>query len=448
VAVALLFCAVSSHGQTVTALYNFNGQNSSEYPQAVMLAQGRDGELYGTTTGGGVDGSIFKVSTSRIFVPLFSFDDTDGNVPGAGMTLASDGNFYGVTGFGGSNNNGVLFKISSSGAYTDVYDFEGGTNGATPFAPPIEASNGNLYGITDNVGGAGSVVFQYALSGNFTPIYQFSGAFSGAPLIQASDGFLYGTTFDGGWTHCGTVFKMSTAGESLRSVPFPCNAGGSSPSFGPLLQASDGNFYGTTEEGGVNNQGTIFRMTSDFEISVLYSFLGHTKSTTDGALPVASLIQATDGYLYGTTSKGGNTGAGTLFRLSTSGVYESLYSFNGGTGISPQGNLMQHTNGMLYGTASGGGTNKLGTVYEVNLGLDPFITFVQRTGAVGQTVEILGQQLTGATGVTFNGVPATFSVISPTYAVATVPAGASSGPVVLTTPTATLTSNVNFNVAP
>jgi uncharacterized repeat protein (TIGR03803 family) len=110
---------------------------------------------------------------------------------------------------------------------------------------------------------------------------------------------------------------------------------------------------------------------------------------------------------------------------------------------------MQHTNGMLYGTAEEGGANKLGTVYQVNLGLAPFIAFVQRAGAVGQTVEILGQQLTGATTVTFNGVPATsFTVSSPTFLLATVPSGATSGPVVVTTPTATLTSNVNFNVAP
>jgi len=197
----------------------------------------------------------------------------------------------------------------------------------------------------------------------------------------------------------------------------------------------------------MQNQGTIFRMTPDFQVSILYTFQGHTKSSVDGALPTGGLIQAPDGNLYGTTYKGGATGAGTLFQISTGGAYNLLYSFNGTAGAIPQGTLMQHTNGMLYGTASVGGTNKLGTVYQVNLGLAPFITFVQRMGSAGQTMQILGQQLTGATSVTFNGVPAAgFTVSSPTFLLATVPAGATSGPVVVTTPTATLTSNVNFNV--
>jgi uncharacterized repeat protein (TIGR03803 family) len=441
--------ALSTHsadGQTTTTLYSFTGQ-PAEYPQYVMVAQGRDGQLYGTTTDGGINGSIIKVSTSRIFTQLFSFDNTDGNVPGEGVTLASDGNFYGVTPDGGNSGNGVLYKINSSGSYTVIHSFTGGSDGAIPFAPPIQASDGSLYGTAEFSNAGGATVYRYTpSSANFSVIYQFSSGNIGAPLIQASDGFLYGTTGNGGWAHCGTIFKMSTTGKLLQSVPFPCKAGGASPSFGPLLQASDGNFYGTTIGGGVQNQGTVFKMTPDFQVSILYTFMGHTQSTVDGALPAAGLIQATDGNLYGATYKGGSAGLGTLFRISTSGVYEMLYSFNGATGVAPAGTLMQHTNGMLYGTAGGGGVNRLGTVYELNLGLAPFVTFVQPTGKIGQTAQIMGQGLTGTISVTFNGVAATFTVPSPTFMLATIPSGATSGPVVVTTPTATLTSNRNFNI--
>jgi uncharacterized repeat protein (TIGR03803 family) len=348
---------------------------------------------------------------------------------------------------GGNGQNGVFFKVTPSGDFTAIYYFAGGSDGANPFAPPIQAADGNLYGMTGDVSGTGSTVYKYTLSGNFSTIYQFSGAYSGAPLIQATDGYLYGTTGTGGWANCGTIFKMSTAGVLLQSYPFPCHAGGSVPSNAPLLQAADGNFYGTTTGGGTQNQGTIFKMTPDFQVSILYTFMGHTQSTEDGALPAAGLIQATDGNLYGTTYKGGNAGMGTLFQISTSGAYKSLYKFNGATGTAPQGTLMQHTNGMLYGTAPGGGLNRLGIVYQVNLGLGPFVTFVRHIGKVGQTAQILGQGLTGTTSVTFNGVPATsFTVASPTFLTAVVPSGATTGPVVVTTPTATLTSNVNFTV--
>jgi uncharacterized repeat protein (TIGR03803 family) len=436
----------AARGQTITVLQSFPGQNGNgEGPQA-PVAQGRDGELYGTTLNG-LDGSIFKVSTSRLFQQLYSFGSFNGGCcPVAGMTLASDGNFYGTAQLGGSIGDGSLFRITPDGSYTDLHDFEGKTDGGEPSSPPIESSDGNLYGITENGFGTGSTVYRYTLSGNFTAIYQFSGAHGGAPLIQASDGFLYGTTAGGGFANCGTVFTMSTAGILLHSAPFTCGAEGAFPGYGPLLQASDGNFYGTTLEGGVNNQGTIFKMTPDFQISTLYRFLGHSNGAVDGADPLGGLVQATDGNLYGATAEGGSFHAGTLFRISTDGTYQLLYSFGGPTGTLPEGTPMQHTNGMLYGTAYGGGANKFGTVYQLDLGIAPFITFVRPSGNVGQTVQILGQGLAGSTSVTFNGVAATFTVPSPTFMSATIPSGATTGPVVVTTPTATLTSNRNFNI--
>jgi uncharacterized repeat protein (TIGR03803 family) len=441
--------SIPAQAQAVAALYNFGSQSGSEAPQDVALVQGRDGELYGTSEGNGTTsyGSIFKVSTSRVFTELFDLNATDGCCPGQGVTLASDGNFYGAAVGGGNSQNGVFFSVTPTGGYTAIHYFIGGSDGATPFAPPVEASDGNLYGTTVN-SDLDSTIYKYTLSGDFNTIYQFSDATIVAPLIQASDGFLYGTTANGGWAHCGTIFKMSTAGALLQSAPFLCNAAGSGPAGGPLLQALDGNFYGITELGGFRNGGTIFKMTPDFKISILYTFMGKSPGTKDGSAPTAGLIQATDGNLYGATAAGGVDGMGTLYRISTSGQYQLLYSFNGAAGKAPQGTLMQHTNGILYGTAQLGGANRLGTVYELNLGLGRFIAFVRQSGAAGQRAEILGQQLTEVTSVTFNGVPASFTAISPTYLVATVPAGATSGAVVVTTPTASLTSNVNFNVIP
>jgi len=218
---------VPTHSQTITPLYSFSNQTNSGSPQEVALVQGRDGELYGTSLGNDNDfsGSIFKVSVSRVFKELYSFSTSNACCPGEGMTLASDGNFYGVAPDGGNEGNGLLFKIAPNGDFTALHYFTGSSDGANPFAPPIQASDGNLYGTTGN-GVSGATVYKYTISGSFSTIYQFSGAYVGAPLIQASDGFLYGTTANGGWAQCGTIFKMSTAGALLRSYPFPCKAGG------------------------------------------------------------------------------------------------------------------------------------------------------------------------------------------------------------------------------
>lgn len=243
----LLLFVNAALGQTVTALYSFSGGGSTGNGPLDAVTQGQDGELYGTTRNGD-NGSIFKVSTSTIFEQLYSFNSSSSCCPVAGLTLATDGNFYGVTQLGGAAGQGAFFEITSDGSYTDLHDFEGKSDGGGPSSPPIEGSDGNLYGMTDNMDGTGSTVYRYTSSVGLSTIYQFSNAYSHSPIIQASDGFLYGTTIDGGWAHCGTIFKMSTAGVLLQSAPFLCGGAGHFP--GPLVQASDGNFYGTTQEGG------------------------------------------------------------------------------------------------------------------------------------------------------------------------------------------------------
>lgn len=186
-------------------------------------------------------------------------------------------------------------------------------------------------------------------------------------------------------------------------------------------------------------------LTPSFQATALYLF---QDGSTDGLFP-QNLVLATGGNLYGTIAAGPATSnAGTLYQISTSGAYRLLYALNSGVGIFPSW-LMQHTNGLLYGAADGQGANGGGTIFQLDMGLGPFITFVRANGKAEQTAQILGEGLIGATSVTFNGTPATsFKVASNTYLTAVVPAGATSGPVVVTTPKGTLTSNKNFTILP
>jgi uncharacterized repeat protein (TIGR03803 family) len=431
--------------QTVNVVYSFKSNSLSQYPLLVTPAQGRNGSLYGTTEGS-ENGTIFRVSTVGTGGQLFALNGTDGEGPAAGLTLAADGNFYGTAFSGGSAGLGVVFKVTPSGQYTDLHDFTGSGDGIFPLAPPIQASDGSLYGGTDvGPGFTGTTVYKYSDADGFSTLYTFDqqlGANIGAPLLQAEDGNLYGTLEGGGTNGCGGIFVLTTSGTLLNDYSFPCGTGPGSPV--GLLQAADGNFYGTTFSGGKKGYGTIFKMNQKGMVTLLYSFQG---PPLDGKIPDGGLVQATDGNLYGSTSEGGTNGCGTLYQISTAGVYKLLYSFVQTTGKLEGGGLLQHTNGLLYGTAHEGGRQNLGSIYSLDVGLGPFITFVVPAANVGKTAQILGDGLTGTTSVTFNGIPATsFAVKSDTYMTAIVPSGATTGSVVVTTPTRTLTSNVAFRV--
>lgn len=432
--------------QTVTDVIQFNGTGSLGEP-IMTPAQGRDGELYGTSyLTLSTDGSIFTLTTSGTASVLYTFDGTSGAAPLAGLTLATNGYYYGTTGSGGTQNLGVLFRISANGSYTVLHNFSG-ADGAGPTTNPIQASDGNLYGTTSGDAGVYTpTVYKYTLSGTFTTIFQFTsaqGKIVGGPLLQGLDGNLYGTAQSGGTFDKGTIFKVSTSGVLLSNYSFPGGSLGTSP-VGALIQAKDGNFYGATYGGGsTNGDGTVFKMTQAGTVSTLYTFTGGS----DGELPLAGLMQATDGYLYGTTALGGTSDVGTIFRISTKGRYEQLYAFSSTTGVNPVATPLQHTSGLFYGSTEYGGADGYGVIYSLDMGLGPFITFVSASGKVGQKAQILGQGFTGTTKVTFNGKPATsFSVKSDTFMTAVVPAGATTGSVVVTTPTGPLKSNVNFRI--
>jgi len=280
-----------------------------------------------------------------------------GGQPTGSLVRAADGNFYGTTTTGGKGM-GTIFKIDSSGTLTILHTFAG-PDGANPQAPILQASNGFFYGTTTASGPNGSgTIFRMDSAGNVTTLQNFGSA---APLIQATDGFLYGTTPT-------TAFRMDSSGTITTLHVFQGTDGGNLQA--PLVQASDGNFYGTTELGsGGSGFGTVFRMDVTGGVTTL-----HTFDYTDGAYPYAGLVQAADGFLYGTTVSGGSNGpgcdgCGTVFKIGTTGDFTDLHNFEGSAGSSPSSSLLPASGGLLYGTTSfGGDCSTCGTIFSVDGG--------------------------------------------------------------------------------
>src|SRR5580692_11428075 len=385
-------------------------------------------------------------ANAQTFTTLHSFDGTDGRFPEEGMVQATNGNLYGMTEGDGANGDGTVFKITPSGTLTTLHSFDG-TDGAGPPGGPIQATDGNFYG-TKYLGGANDsgTVFKMTPGGTLTTLYSFcsrsncSDGFSpSAPLVQATDGNLYGTTQMGGASGSGTVFKMTLSGKLTTLQSFGgiegeyCGAG--------LVQATDGNFYGTVEQGGANGDGTVFKITPSGKLTTLHSFHG-----ADGENPSAGLIQATDGNLYGTTLNGGTNGDGTVFKITLSGKLTTLHNFDGADGSETFAGLVQATDGDLYGAPEEGGANGDGTIFRLSVGLGPFVETQPTSGTVGAAVKILGTNLTGATSVTFDGTAAVFKVVSKSLITTSVPAGATTGKVEVKTPRGPLKSNVVFRV--
>ncbi|HMK85308.1 MAG TPA: choice-of-anchor tandem repeat GloVer-containing protein, partial [Steroidobacteraceae bacterium] len=291
---------------------------------------------------------------------------------------ASDGNFYGVTNNGGADDFGTVFEISS-GVGSILYAFgpldsTGALNGSYPTGL-IQGSDGNFYGTTTS-GGSGflGTVFKMTPSGTETVIHAFGpagGTDGGSPignLVEASDGNFYGATTGGGANNTGTVFMITPAGAETVLYSFGPKGGtdGQTPS-GGLLLASDGNFYGLTSTGGANGTGTVFKITPSGSESVLYSF-GPPVNDQDPR-PIGALIEASDGNLYGTTQAGGSLNGGTVFKVTPSGMETVLHSFTaeGTDGAAPLAGVVQGSDGNLYGTASGGGANGTGGVFKITL---------------------------------------------------------------------------------
>jgi uncharacterized repeat protein (TIGR03803 family) len=470
----------TAYAQTFTTEYSFNGKGGAG-PYA-ELVQGTTGELYGTTQDGGASGigSIFKITTGGTRSTLHSFcsegtypDCTDGQNPYAGLVQGTNGDFYGTTNDGGANGGGTVFKTSPGGKLTTLYGFCSQTNcldGESPYAALIQGTNGDFYGTTEAGGnvaescphGCGTI-FKMSAGGTLTTLYRFcalTGCADGespyAGLIEGVNGDFDGTTYFGGAKGGGTVFKVTAAGKltTLYSFCSQTNCADGQEPYAGLVQASDGNFYGTTQTGGATGDGSVFKITSGGKLTTLYSFCSQA-DCADGESPYAGLIQATDGNLYGTTSEGGAHGHGSVFQITLGGTLTTQYSFcSVGTfpdckdGDIPYAGLTQATDGDFYGTTWGGGAHSDGTVFCISLDLGAFVETQTTSGQVGAAVKILGTDLTGATNVTFNGTAATFSLVSASEITTTVPTDATTGFVAVTTPGGTLTSNKPFTVTP
>ena len=320
----------------------------------------------------------------------FAFDYTNGSDPVGGVVQAADGNLYGATASGGSGF-GTVFRMTTNGVISNLYSFPASsTNGAEPQAAPCVGADGFLYGTT-TVGGTGSngTVFKMSTNGG-TPVWSFSLASNNgyvplAGLVQGVDGGLYGTTSQGGSNGVGTIFRISTNEVFSNLYSFTGGSDGSTPEAG-LVQGSDGLLYGTTSAGGNTNldqgagYGTVFKITTNGAFTLLATFDG-----TNGGAPTAGLVQAGDGNFYGTTTGAGVEfplgfygsfqlgvgypyGFGTIFQLTTNATLTTLFSFDGNyDGNAPHSTLWQGLDGGLYGTTSQGGTNGL-SIAGLNFG--------------------------------------------------------------------------------
>ena len=346
-------------------IFSFNGTDGKA-PAAGLIDV--NGTLYGTTYGGGAtdDGTLFEITPSGTQKVLHSFrDGKDGALPGASL-LDVRGMLYGTTiDGGGPGDEGVVFKITRSGAETILHRFTAGSDGANPYAPLTEV-DGVLYGTTAG-GGTKSegTVFKITPLGKERVLYSFGAGFNdgttpASGLINVN-GALYGTTSYGGGNcgsyGCGTVFEVTTTGAETPIYGFKGGKDGSTPA--AALVNVDGTLYGSTTLGGSENAGTVFKITTSGEETVLYSF----KGGRDGARPEKLIVR--NGVLYGTTAAGGSGNDGTAFAITSAGKETVLYRFKGGMdGAVPRAGLL-NLNGTFYGTTAAGGGSKAGTVFSL-----------------------------------------------------------------------------------
>jgi len=492
-AVLALFAATAMAlpAQTFTTLNSFEGPDGGN--PSGELVQAANGQIYGTTAYGGVHngGAVFKITPGGALTTLYSFSQTNGDAadPWGAFIQAANGDFFGITYYGGSYNSGSVFKITPGGVLTTLYSFcaqSGCPDGQYPLGL-VQAANGDFYGTTV-YGGTGpydGTVFKITPGGSLTTLHSFcsqGGCVDGEfpfGLVQGRDGNFYGTTEYGGaytgvYNHtckvssgCGTFYRITPDGTLNTLYNFcskkDCTDGGFPVA--PLIQSANGDFYGTTWSGGAAGYGTVFRVTPEGKLTALYTFCSQT-GCTDGAGSAAGLIEATDGNFYGTTYYGGvsgcEEGCGTIFKITPRGALTTLYTFCSESectdGANPNAGLVQATNGDFYGTTYYGGSSfrcsstevfSCGTVFSLSVDLGPFVKTQTTSGKVGNSIKILGTDLTGATSVTFNGTAATFTVNSTGTAISTtVPTGATTGTVQVVTPSGTLSSNVPFRVLP
>jgi uncharacterized repeat protein (TIGR03803 family) len=346
----------------------------------ILLAS--DGELYGTTSDGGAynQGTVFSTRRDGIYHAIlwhFQRADLNGNMPLAALMQASDGRLYGTTSTGGQHHLGTVFSVNPDGSDFQVLRHtttSPNSNGIHPKAPMIEGTDGRLYGTTVGVRSSGRYFGGsiYCMNKDGTG-YSVLRLFAGAPadgespesaLVPFEDGRLFGTTRTGGAYTNGTIFALSSDGSGYAQLRSFNGTNGAEPN--GLTKGSDGILYGTTRGGGNVGLGTVFRIHTNATGHTILRHFG--TGSTDAQHPNTSLLEGSDGVLYGTAAQIGNNVAGAIFRITKDGNdYRVLRRFGNSQddGNEPVGTLVEGGDGVLYGATAWGGANGLGTVYRL-----------------------------------------------------------------------------------
>jgi uncharacterized repeat protein (TIGR03803 family) len=385
-----LFYQWTRHGVVLVDDGRINGSSGS--PLTISNVSSADVGAYtvvvsnplgSVTNSSGILAVIPVTAPGISLATLYSFKDGNDGANPNGLVLATNGYLYGTANVG-PNAGGTAFRITTNGTLTTLHTFTGGNDGGMPRAPLIQANDGNLYGTTADGGASyGGTAFKMTPGGALTTLHAFSGGGDGANclgrLLQGIEGNFYGTTYSGGDYGNGTVFKISSKGSLFTLHGFGSGDGANPPA--GLALGSDGNFYGITMNGGVSPpDGTVFRITPAGNLTTIFKF-----DRTTGWFPNAGLVRARDGSFYGSTINGGAYGHGTVFRISPSGLFTVLHSFDGvGDGEWPDQALLEDKDGYFYGTTSYGGTYGDGTVFRMTPG-GVLTTLVQFDGFNGAT---------------------------------------------------------------
>jgi uncharacterized repeat protein (TIGR03803 family) len=427
----------------LTNVHTFTGTGGDGAGPTAPLILGTDGNFYGTTAYGGTTGNgiVFRMTPQGVWTNLHSFIfGSEGARPGAALVLGNDGNFYGTTHDGGTYGYGTVFKITPDGALTPLYSFSNGSDGGYPRAPLVQGVNGNFYGTsqgssaafpsTDSIG----TVFEITSGGVLTTLYRFTNGIDGANpsagLVLGTNGSFFGAAETGGvigWGSSpirgfgrilpgaygwGAIFTITPDGEFTPLGAFPGASEGTNPGAG-LIQATNGMFYGVTERGGTNEDGTVFQMSLDGTVTPLYSFT----AGNDGAVPIAALTQGSDGNLYGSTYEGGISNSGAIFKITPAGAFTVLHTFtNGIDGGHVYAAMIQGTNGNFYGTtSSGGGKNGFGTVFQLTPAgvlttLHAFTNGIDGAGPIAGLVQGADEAFYGTAGGGTNGNGTVFKI--------------------------------------
>ncbi|MGB8701044.1 MAG: choice-of-anchor tandem repeat GloVer-containing protein [Thermosynechococcaceae cyanobacterium] len=358
-----------TNGRSFQTLWHFNGRANGAHPKA-GLTLAKDGFFYGTTYDGGKynQGTLFRLSPQGQLAVLIHFNGQNGAYPFGELLQASDDNFYGTTSKGGPRDYGTLFRLTPEGGLTTLTHFYG-HRGIAPSGALVEGPDRNLYGTTQKGGnmnrcaGGCVTVFRVDLNGRLLTLLEFNGLNGREPLsgvMVDHDGKLWGTTAKGGQNNVGVVFRLDPNGGFKKMTTF--NVTNGARPLGRLIQGQDNNFYfyGVTQTGGDNGQGTVFRLLPSGQLAPLVHFDG-----LNGANPEAGLIMNREGLLLGTTVNGAPNQPGSVFQLSIQGQFRVLKTLRQTEGANPKGILVEGPDGFLYGTTENGGQSNLGTVFRI-----------------------------------------------------------------------------------